>query len=35
MGWLKVGGILVGLVLYLYLMFMGAAIGLTWMNGIS
>ncbi len=32
-GWLRVGGIFFGLVSYFYLMFMGAVLVLSWING--
>ena len=32
MGWLKVGGIFLGLVIFFYLMFMGAVIGSAWIG---
>jgi len=32
--WLKVGGILGGLVFFLYLMFMGALIISSWISGV-
>lgn len=33
-GWLKVGGILLGLVSYFYLMFMGAVFISAWIGGV-